>query len=60
VIDVSKLSGDTIKFGATVTMTDEDTDERQIWQIVGEPEVERFQSLRRLPARSSATPKARL
>ena len=27
VIDVSKLSGDTIKFGATVTLLDEDTDE---------------------------------
>ena len=27
VIDVSKLSGDTIKFGATVTLVDEDTDE---------------------------------
>ena len=28
VIDVSKLSGDTIKFGATVTLVDEDTDEK--------------------------------
>ena len=38
VIDVSKLSGDTIKFGATVTLVDEDTDKKQVWQIVGEPE----------------------
>src|SRR6187399_2069996 len=28
VIDVSKLSGDTIKFGATVTLVDEDTDKK--------------------------------
>ena len=40
VIDVSKLSGDTIKFGATVTLVDEDTDERRVWQIVGEPEAD--------------------
>jgi transcription elongation factor GreA len=40
VIDVSKLSGNTIKFGATVTVTDEETDEKQIWQIVGEPEAD--------------------
>jgi transcription elongation factor GreA len=39
IIDVSKLSGDTIKFGATVTLIDEDTDKKQIWQIVGEPEA---------------------
>src|SRR5262245_7195951 len=36
VIDVSKLSGDSIKFGATVTLVDEDTDEKKVWQIVGE------------------------
>ena len=30
VIDVSKLSGDTIKFGATVTLVDEDTDKKKI------------------------------
>ena len=29
VIDVSKLSGNTIKFGATVTLVDEDTDEKK-------------------------------
>ena len=39
VIDVSKLSGDTIKFGATVTLVDEDTDKKHVWQIVGEPEA---------------------
>ncbi len=39
-IDVSKLSGDTIKFGATVTLVDEDTDEKKVWQIVGEPEAD--------------------
>jgi transcription elongation factor GreA len=40
VIDVSKLSGDTIKFGATVTLIDEDTGERKVWQLVGEPEAD--------------------
>jgi transcription elongation factor GreA len=40
VIDVSKLSGDTIKFGATVTLTEEDTGEKKVWQIVGEPEAD--------------------
>jgi len=40
VIDVSKLSGDTVKFGATVTLIDEDTDKRAVWQIVGEPEAD--------------------
>jgi transcription elongation factor GreA len=39
IIDVPKLSGDTIKFGATVTLVDEDTDKKQVWQIVGEPEA---------------------
>jgi transcription elongation factor GreA len=39
VIDVSKLSGDTVKFGATVTLIDEDTEKKQVWQIVGEPEA---------------------
>ncbi|WP_425040909.1 transcription elongation factor GreA [Primorskyibacter sp. S187A] len=38
VIDPSKLSG-TIKFGATVTLVDEDTDEEKTWQIVGEHEA---------------------
>ena len=40
VIDVSKLSGDTIKFGATVTLIDEDTGEKKVWQLVGEPEAD--------------------
>jgi transcription elongation factor GreA len=40
VIDVSKLSGDTIKFGATVTLVDEDTEKKAVWQIVGEPEAD--------------------
>ena len=40
VIDVSKLSGDTIKFGATVTLIDEDTDKKAVWQLVGEPEAD--------------------
>jgi transcription elongation factor GreA len=40
VIDVSKLSGDTVKFGATVTLIDEDTDKKMVWQIVGEPEAD--------------------
>ena len=39
VIDVSKLSGDTVMFGATVTLVDEDTEEKKVWQIVGEPEA---------------------
>ena len=40
VIDVSKLFGDTIKFGATVTLIDEDSGEKKVWQIVGEPEAD--------------------
>src|SRR5256884_1594320 len=40
VIDVSKLTGDTIKFGATVTLMEEDTGEKKVWQIVGEPEAD--------------------
>src|SRR4029453_1508166 len=36
IIDISKLSGDTIKFGATVTLVDEDTEKKAVWQIVGE------------------------
>ena len=38
VIDVQKLSGP-IKFGATVELIDEETDENKIYQIVGEPEA---------------------
>ena len=40
VIDVSRLSGDTVKFGATVKIVDEDTDEEQTYQIVGELEAD--------------------
>ncbi|MBN8973377.1 MAG: transcription elongation factor GreA [Xanthobacteraceae bacterium] len=40
VIDVTKLSGDTIKFGATVTLIDEDTEKKAVWQIVGETEAD--------------------
>jgi transcription elongation factor GreA len=40
VIDPSKLSGTTVKFGATVTLVDEDTDEKKIFQIVGETEAD--------------------
>jgi transcription elongation factor GreA len=40
VIDVSKLSGDTIKFGATVTLIDEDTEKQAVYQIVGEVEAD--------------------
>ncbi|SEM50339.1 transcription elongation factor GreA [Roseovarius tolerans] len=38
VIDPAKLSG-SIKFGATVTLVDEDTDEEKTYQIVGEHEA---------------------
>ncbi|MEW5704643.1 MAG: transcription elongation factor GreA [Pseudomonadota bacterium] len=38
VIDVSKLSGKSIKFGATVKLLDEDTDEKATYQIVGADE----------------------
>ena len=38
VIDVTKLSGTTVKFGATVTLIDEDTDEKVKYRIVGEIE----------------------
>jgi transcription elongation factor GreA len=40
VIDVSKLSGSTVKFGATVRLIEEDTGEKKVWQIVGEPEAD--------------------
>jgi transcription elongation factor GreA len=37
---VSKLSGERIKFGATVKLVDEDTEEEKTYQIVGEPEAD--------------------
>jgi len=40
VIDVTKLSGNTVKFGATVTIVDEDTDEKLTYQLVGEDEAD--------------------
>ena len=40
IIDVSKLSGDRIKFGATVKLVDEDTEEEKTYQIVGEVEAD--------------------
>ena len=40
VIDVAKLSGSTVMFGATVTLVDEDTDEKKVYQIVGESEAD--------------------
>ena len=40
IIDITKLSGDTIKFGATVTLVDEDTDKKVVYQIVGEVEAD--------------------
>ena len=38
VIDVSKLKGKVVKFGATVRVVDEDTDEKKTYKIVGEHE----------------------
>ncbi|MEM6603010.1 MAG: transcription elongation factor GreA [Pseudomonadota bacterium] len=38
VIKVSEMQGKTVKFGATVTLCDEDTEEEKVWQIVGEYE----------------------
>ncbi len=40
VIDVSKLSGTQIKFGATVTVADEETDEENTYQLVGTDEAD--------------------
>ncbi len=40
VIDVTKLDGDTVKFGATITLIDEDTEEKKVWQIVGDLEAD--------------------
>jgi transcription elongation factor GreA len=40
VIDPAKMSGSTIRFGATVGLVDEDTDEERTYQIVGEPEAD--------------------
>jgi transcription elongation factor GreA len=40
VIDVSKLSGAQVKFGATVSVVDEDTEDEARYQIVGEHEAD--------------------
>ena len=40
VIDVATLSGKTVKFGATVTIIDEDTEEKLTYQLVGEVEAD--------------------
>jgi transcription elongation factor GreA len=40
IIDVSKLSGKTVKFGASVTLVDEDTEEKKKYQIVGDVEAD--------------------
>ena len=40
VIDISKLSGEKVKFGATVVLIDEDTEEKKTYQIVGDQEAD--------------------
>ena len=40
VIDIRKLSGDKVKFGATVVLIDEDTEEKKTYQIVGDQEAD--------------------
>jgi len=40
VIDVTKLSGEKVKFGATVVLVDEDTEEERTYQIVGDQEAD--------------------
>jgi transcription elongation factor GreA len=45
VIDVSKLSGAAVKFGATVVLADEETEEETKYQIVGEDEADIKQGL---------------
>ena len=45
VIDVAKLSGDDIKFGATITLIDEDTEDKLTYQIVGADEADIKQGL---------------
>ena len=40
VIDVAKLGGDSVKFGAIVKLVDEDTDEERTYQIVGDQEAD--------------------
>jgi transcription elongation factor GreA len=40
VIDISKLAGDTVTFGATVKIVDEDTEEEKVYSIVGDMEAD--------------------
>lgn len=40
IIDISKLTGKTVKFGATVKLIDEDTEEHKTYQIVGDAEAD--------------------
>ena len=40
VIEPSKMSGTIIRFGATVALVDEDTEDKRTYQIVGEPEAD--------------------
>ncbi len=40
VIDISKLAGETVMFGATVVLIDEDTEQKKTWQIVGDYEAD--------------------
>lgn len=40
VIDIATMTGDRIRFGATVTLIDEDTEEEKIYQIVGDQEAD--------------------
>ena len=40
IIDVAAMTGDSIKFGATVTVVDEDTEEKITYQIVGDYEAD--------------------
>jgi transcription elongation factor GreA len=40
IIDIASLTGDTVKFGATVSLVDEDTDDEKTYQIVGDQEAD--------------------
>jgi transcription elongation factor GreA len=40
IIDLSKLSGDTVMFGAKVTLIDQDTEVKVVYQIVGDVEAD--------------------
>ncbi len=40
ITSLTKLSGNTVKFGATVTVVDQDTDDERAYQIVGETEAD--------------------